>query len=78
MDLLALIVIILQFAYIVFQHWTYQKEREKLELKLMSRNIEEYKDAVEPPAKDMPEKESPYKPLEEVPLDKQLEAKDRI
>ncbi len=78
MDYLFLIVVILQFIFIVYQHWSYQKEREKLQLKLMSRNVEEYKEATEPPAKPMKEKENPYKSLEDVPIEKQLEAEDNI
>lgn len=41
-----LIVIILQFAYIVYQDYMNRQEREKMQLKIMSKDVIEYKDAI--------------------------------
>jgi hypothetical protein len=77
-DIILLIVIILQSAYIFYQHKSAQDEREKLQLKLMSKDVTEYKDAIEPTPKEMEEQPNPFKPLEDIPIEDQLKAEDKI
>lgn len=74
-----LLVIILQFVYIVYKDVSNGKERERLQLKLMSKNLVEYKEAVEKPPKPAKKpKPSPFKNLEDVSIDKLLTAEDNI
>lgn len=79
MDILILtVIIVLQFAYIVYQDYLNRKERELLQLKLMSRTPQEYKEVVEPPAKDAKSEPDPYKDVSDVNTDELIRAEDRI
>jgi len=71
-------VVILQFIYIIYKDREERAEREKLQMKLMSKDVEEYKRAVDPAPKDAEEKKSPYVDLDDVPIDKLMRAEDRI
>lgn len=55
-----------------------RREREKLQLKLMSKDTAEYKKATEKPPKDTNPKDNPYKPIEDVSVDKLMKAKDNL
>ena len=73
-------IIVLLIAYIVYENVASRREREKLQLKLMSKNVEEYKEATEPEPKSVvPEEElDEYEELENVSPEKLLEAKDKL
>lgn len=72
-----IIVILLQFAYIVFKDWSFNQEREKMQLKIMSKDVNEYKEAVEPEPKPVKrEKRDEYLDVTEVPMEKLLKAED--
>jgi len=53
-------------------------ERERLQLKLMSKDVEEYKRAVDPTPKDTVSKKDPYLDMEDVSIDKLMQAEDRL
>ena len=75
MEIVLLIVIGLQFAYIIYKDVLAYKERESLQLKLMSRDVTEYKSVVEPESLESAEEEDdPYLPIEMVDFKKILEA----
>jgi hypothetical protein len=71
-------IIIAEFFYIVYQDIANRRERERLQMKLMSRNIEEYKEATEPPPKPAESVKDPYRPLEEISTEKLINAKDNL
>jgi len=73
-----IVVAIVEFAYIVYQDLLNRKEREKLQMKLMSKNIQEYKEATEPKPKPAKSEESPYKPIDEVDTEKLMNAEDNL
>ena len=80
MDVMLLIIIVVQFAYVVFKDILNSKEREKLQLKLMSRSAQEYVDTIAPleensaDSVDRTSSESVFDGT--VPLDKILGAQD--
>lgn len=73
-------VIILQFVYSIYKDESFKREREKLQLKLMSKTPQEYKEAIEKPEKIKPKKKEkdPYIPIEDVPTEKLLKAEDAL
>jgi hypothetical protein len=78
MEIILLIIVVLQFAYILFKDMSFGDEREKMLLKLMSRDLTEYQLAVEPEAKDTPEPIVDERvPLEEVSAEELLKAIDK-
>jgi hypothetical protein len=71
-------VIVLLIAYIAFQDYSNRQEREKLELKLMSKDVTEYKvntESTPTPMKDEPEI---YMDTDDVSPNKLLNAKDSL
>ena len=77
MDIL-IIVILLQFAYIIYKDEVSKRERKDLELKIMSKNVEEYKRATEPPPKPAKQEKDPYIPIEDVQTEKLMKAGDAL
>ena len=67
-------------AYIVYENIASRKEREKLQLKLMSKNVAEYKEAIEPePESAVPEEETDdFVETENVDTETLLKAKDNL
>ena len=67
-------------AYIVYENIASRKEREKLQLKLMSKNVAEYKEAIEPePESVVPEEEiDDFEETENVDPGILLKAKDNL
>jgi len=65
-------------AYSVYKDALYAKERERLRLMIKSNSVLEYQSVTEKPAEETKAEESPYVPIEEVPFDKIIEAKDKI
>ena len=79
MELILLVVIILQLAYTAYKDNLHFKEREKLELKLMSKDVFEYTSVTEKPEKPKAEKKSDeYLDIEDVPVDMVVKAKEKI
>jgi hypothetical protein len=72
------VVAIVEFLYIVYQDFLNRQEREKLQMKLMSRDVDEYKRVTEKPEETQPQEESPYQSVDEVDIDKLLSAKDNL
>jgi len=71
-------IIVLLFLYIVYQDHSNRQERERLELKIMSKDITEYKVNTEPvpePKKDEPDE---YFDTDDIPASKLLTAKDKL
>ena len=77
MDIILYIIIAAQFAYILYKDISFSKEREKLQLKLMSRDVHEYKDVVEDKAEEGKSVEDPYIEPEEATLEQILKAKEK-
>lgn len=76
-------VILLLFIYIAYQDISNRREREKLQLKLMSKNVEEYTSALhavksiqEEKPKNSKEEKEEYQEIDDVPLETLLGAKD--
>lgn len=79
MEQFLFLLIILLLGYIFYQDRTNRLEREKLELKLISKSATEYKEVTEGQDENTPQpKESPYVAVEEAPEDKILTAQDKI
>lgn len=73
-----LVVIGVQFGYIVYTDRENRKEREKMHLKIMSKDVTEYKEAISPPDPDTPEQRDDYLELDEVDPEKLANAEDNI
>lgn len=73
-----LIVIGALLSYIVYTDRENRKEREKMHLKIMAKDVTEYKEAIAPPDKDTPEQKDTYLELDEVDPEKLANAEDNI
>ena len=74
-----IIVIVLLILYTAYKDYIYYKEREKLEVKLMSRNVGEYVDTIASEKEEnTPTEDNPYIPVEEASFDQILKSKDRL
>lgn len=73
-----LVVIAFQFGYIIYTDRENRKERERMQLKIMSKDVVEYKEAISSPDKDTPEQRDTYLELDEVDLEKLVNAEDNI
>lgn len=72
------VVAIVEFAYIVYQDILNRKERDSLQKKLMSKDLAEYQKVTEKPEETPEPEPSPYVPIDEVDVDKLLEADDNL
>jgi hypothetical protein len=63
---------------LILQDYNNRKEREKLELKLMSKDITEYKANTEPLPKPIKDEPDEYLDIDDVPTSKLLTAKDKL
>jgi hypothetical protein len=71
-------IIFLQFAYIVYSDFQNRKERESLELKVMSKSLDDYKSALEDtPEESKKEEPDPYISMEEAGIEQVLKAKEK-
>ena len=78
MEIFLIVVIAFQFAYLVFSDFQNRAERERLHLKLMSKDLTDYKSAVEKePEKSAVEEEDPYVTMEEAGVEKVLRAEEK-
>ena len=71
-----LTIIVLLIGYAVVKDILFYKEREKLQMKLMSKNLDEYVAAVAPEAENTPQEEDPFIPVGEASVEQILKAKD--
>jgi len=80
MELILLAVITLQFGYIVYKDILFSNEREKLQLKLMSKDLTEYTSIVEEPKKPKEPERRPdeYIDIEDVSVDRIVKAKEKL
>lgn len=77
MEIFYLVVIFLQFAYIVYSDIQNRGERERLSLKIMSKDATEYKDLTEKSGESSSEEEEdPYVTMEEAGIEKILKAEE--
>jgi hypothetical protein len=78
MNIIFLIIILALIGVIIFQDISNRIEREKLSIKLMSKDVFEYDSIVKKPIKIKPEKDEDkdYMEPEDVDLRKLIEAKD--
>jgi hypothetical protein len=75
MEIILGIIIVLQLVYIVFKDVKAGQEREKLILKIMSKDIGEYRDLVETVADEPTKNEPPIRiPIEDASLEQILKA----
>ena len=72
------IIIVLLIIYAATKDILSYKEREKLQMKLMSKDLSEYASVTEPPAEDGQSTEDPYIPIEDASLEQVLKSKDRL
>lgn len=71
-----LLIIAAQMIYIVYTDRENRAERERMQLKIMSKDVTEYKEAIAPPDHDTPEQTDAYLPLEDVDIERLAQAKD--
>jgi predicted transport protein len=76
MNILAVIVITFQFIYIIYSDIQNRKERESLQLKLMSKDLNDYKNFKEDVVTSGNYEEDPYIDIDEAGLDKIVKSKD--
>jgi hypothetical protein len=72
-----LVVIVLQFIFMVYSDFQNRKERELLQLKLMSKDIDDYKSALEDTPEDSKKEENPYLDMDEVGIEQLLKTKEK-
>jgi len=78
MELFLIIIIGLQFAFLVYSDIQNRTERERLQLKFMAKDLTDYKSATEETPKDSPkEEEDPYMTIEEAGIEKVLKAEEK-
>jgi len=71
-------IIFLQFVYMVYSDIQNRRERESLELKVMSKSVDEYKSAIEDtPEESKKEDPDPYISMEEAGIERVLKAKEK-
>jgi len=73
-----LIIIVILIIYAGYKDILFYKERDRLQNKLMSKDLPEYLTATEPEAVNTPQEESPYIPIEDATIEQILKAKDKI
>jgi hypothetical protein len=78
MELLLFAVIFLQLAYLVYSDIQNRKERADLQLKIMAKDLEDYKSATEEAPEPAPSvDEDPYLTFEEAGVDRVVHAKEK-
>ena len=73
-----LIIIVLLIGYAVVKDVLFYKEREKLQMKLMSKDLSEYASVTEPEADNAPQEENPYIAIEDATYEQILKSKDVV
>jgi hypothetical protein len=79
MEYILFAVIVLQLLYIVYSDFQNRKERELLQLKLMSADATDYRELLGDTPEDSPkEEEDPYISLDEAGIERVVKAKDKL
>jgi len=78
MDILLFLVVIVQLLAFLWEEHKNRQEREKLEMMIKSKDVVEFKEAVEPPPEPEEIPEPTHVPLDDVPLEDLMKAKDYI
>ena len=78
MELFLFVIVLLELAVLVIFDFFNRRERNDLTLKLMSKNLDEYKSATLPIPKTEKEKPNPYIDPSDIDPSKILLAKDKI
>lgn len=79
MEIALILVIALQLVYLAYKDLLFSREREKLELKLMSRSSAEYISSITPESNtNTPVKEDPFLDIYEASIEQILKTKDTI
>jgi hypothetical protein len=73
-----LIVIALLIGYAIVKDILFYKEREKLQMKLMSKDLNDYVSTIAPEDENAVQEEDPYIPVEDATVEQILKAKDVI
>ena len=73
-----LIVIVAQLLFLAWQDHKNREEREKLEMMIMSKDVTEFKEAVEPPPPPAEVEKETHVPIDDVPLETLMSATDNI
>ena len=73
-----IIIIVLLIGYALIKDILFYKEREKLQMKLMSRDLREYTSVTEEEAEDGESEEETIIPIEEATIDQILKSEDRV
>ena len=76
MEIALVLIIILLIAYSVFKDYLFYREREKLELKIMSRSVEDYIASIAPEAKNGVEEDEPYISVDDATPEQVMSSKD--
>ena len=73
-----LTIIVLLIAYSIIKDVLFYKEREKLQRKLMSKDLPEYLSSIEPEPENTKQEESPFIPVEDATVEQILKAEDVV
>jgi len=72
-----LAIIVLQMAYIIYNDIQVRAERERFILKIMSKDVSEYKDAISGPESiSTPEEDDPYIDVADAGIERVLKSKE--
>ena len=72
-------IVVALIIYTAFKDVIYYKEREKLQMKLMSKGLGEYVDTVNPAREENTvQEENPFIPIEEANIEQILKAEDVV
>ena len=73
-----LIIIALLIGLIIVKDILFYIERDKLQMKLMSKDLPEYVSSIEPEPQDTPQEDDPFIPVEEASYEQILKSVDKI
>ena len=74
-------IILAQFGYMILKDFLHREQLEKLQLKFMSKNVHEYMEVAKSPKKETQKTQTTSTSnmeLDDVPVDKLIEAKDNL
>ena len=77
MEIILLVIILIQFIFLIYTDVQNRCEREALELKLMSKGLSDYISSTEEDVPSAKEEESPYIDVEDASVEQILAAKDK-
>ena len=71
-----IVIVVIQFIYIIFKDITNARERERLQLKIISKDATEYKRVIDKEPEDGEDFEDPFIPVEEASVEQILKANE--